>query len=159
MRLADKLRARMVVEMKSRSEYADLNNAVVNADMPNRIPYESIEHQVTQMANRTEFVGDLEIDAVSKMLNRRIDVHSAEGLVRTYGEKFVQNPPYSLMFTVLGANVGHYDCLLIPLPKPLITPEIISHLTNLKSRAKRSCATASTVLTSTPYKENLRKKQ
>ena len=109
---ADELRAACVQKM---CENTDFDVSIVNADMPPHIRYESVEARIREMAKTDHLPGELEIIALSKVLGRSISVLKPDfSVLRKYDAPHTGSAtsPLYVTFTVLGQDVGHYECAL-----------------------------------------------
>jgi hypothetical protein len=112
-RIFDSLRSKMVSNILDNFDlYANLGKELVNADLPQRLCYESIEDRVASMANPTEMVGEIEITATARCLQRPVHVYIGERPTK-FGTEFVTEPPITLKYTNQGEDVGHYEALVL----------------------------------------------
>ena len=104
------------------------------------------------MAKQTEMVGEIEIIATTKSLQRTIEVFVDTSKI-VYGREFsATKPPIRLQFLAGVNDAGHYICI-IP-GNTFITPQILSPVRNFNHQ-QRGLTTRSEILTSSPYKRRL----
>ncbi|KAL8625365.1 hypothetical protein ACOMHN_044508 [Nucella lapillus] len=171
---ADGLRARVISYMCSHfSDYADVDEHTLNADLPPWIHFSTVEKRIAAMAEPQSLPGELEICATSKVLNKQIIVINSNNVViQRSGQG--DNSPLIVQFTSFGEDVGHYDCVIkntAPTETSSTTSnpnesimEIINDLSPIpKMQPKRKSAgrkrEVAEVLTSSPYKAKLVERQ
>ena len=108
---SDELRAKMVSYMCTHvSNCSDLQGDAVNADLPPRIRFASVQERIAAMADPTCMPGELEINATSVILDRPICVMSKNNsVISIYGVNSTE--PLFVQFESVGQDVEHYDCL------------------------------------------------
>lgn len=113
------------------------------------------------MAHPSEMVGELSIIATTKTLRRPIRIMTSNGAVK-YGDAIVNSEPFTVWFTKLGEDVGHYDCVIPThvnaIPVLSVTPRVGFSLPEpiIKENNRRS--NRSELITSSSYKAQLEKK-
>ena len=171
---ADGLRAQVVSYMCNHfSDYADLDEHTLNADLPPWIHFPTVEKRIEAMADPKSLPGELEICATSKVLDKQIIVINSNNVViQRYGQG--EESPLIVRFTSVGDDVGHYDCIIkntAPTETSSTTSnpnesirEMINNLSPIpKMQPKRKSARrkreVAEVLTSSPYKAKLVERQ
>ena len=141
---ADTLRARVIRHMYEHfDDYRNIDEHVANADLPNNKHYGSIEDRTEAMASQREMVGEIEIIATSKFLQRAIEVFVGTWKI-VYGAEFSADKSAIRVQYIASANyAGH--CKAIP-GNTLITPQILSPVSNFKHQNRRQ-TTRSEILT------------
>ncbi|XP_076455493.1 uncharacterized protein LOC143290089 [Babylonia areolata] len=117
---ADEMRAACVQKMCENLGSAPFDASIVNADMPPHVRYDSMENRIQEMAKSDHMPGELEIIALSKVLGRSIVILKEDNTILTqYAAAHTSGTtlPLYVMFTVLGQDVGHYDCALASLSR------------------------------------------
>ena len=153
---ADSLRAKTINHMLSNNENFHHLSAAVNSDMPSSVAFCFLEDRILHMANPTSPVGEMEISALSEVLQQPIHIINAEtGSVVKYKEgSFPLAQPVSLLYSPHGDNAGHYDCAA----ESAVSVALISPACNVapKKLAKRKARkTEAEIVTSSPYKRKL----
>ena len=138
---ADTLRARVIRHMYE--HFDDYRN--IDEHVANNKHYGSIEDRTEAMASQTEMVGEIEIIATSKCLQRAI-----EGFVGTW-KISADKSALRVQYIASANDAGHYNA--IP-GNTLITPQILSPVSNFKHQNRRQ-KTRSEILTASPYKRRL----
>ena len=146
---ADSLRAKVVRYMCEHfDDYRHIDKHAANADLPEHKHYGSIEERTEAMAKQTEMVGEIEIIATTKSLQRTIEVFVDTSKI-VYGREFSATKlPIRLQFLAGVNDAGHYNCI-IP-GNTFITPQILSPVRNFNHQ-QRGLTTRSEILTSSPY--------
>ena len=96
-------------------QYSEIQEDVINADMPPMIRYNTMHERIEAMAKPTEMVGEFEIIAACEAIERAIFIFSVDqnqGHLLKYGEQFQLHPPLMIRYTSLAPEVGHYECVL-----------------------------------------------
>ena len=108
---SDGLRSRVISAMCTHfAMYENIDEHIVNADLPRTMRYESIQDRIASMAESTEMVGEIEIIATCRTLQRRIYIACNDAVFK-YGSEYDDQEPLWLKLTKMGEDVGHYDCL------------------------------------------------
>lgn len=171
---ADGLRARAISYMCSHfSDYADLDEHTLNADLPPWIHFSTVEERIAAMAEPQSLPGELEICATSKVINKQIIVINSNNVViQRYGQG--DNSPLIVQFTSIGEDVGHFDCVIkntAPTETSSTTSnpndsimDIINSLSPIpnmhpKRKSGGRKREVAEVLTSSPYKAKLMERQ
>ena len=114
--LSDQLRASMVNHMLNNiNDYIDLDNAVLNADMPTNLHCDSITDRLTLVSKHDSSVGELEIQATANMLRKTIIVVNEQfDNINVYNDLYNRHIDncITLRFLQLGEYVGHYEAIL-----------------------------------------------
>ena len=162
---ADELRAKVVKYMREHLGQFPGEDALINADMPAYVHYSSFGECIQAMSEPKTMPGEYEIIATSKTLERVIVIEDISGTeTNRYGCAYSDNgTPLVVKYTRLGNDVGHYECVLrvcdsCPNPFQQILQQL-SPLPKASEMRKRTRKTESAaLLTSSPYKEDLMKR-
>lgn len=113
---SDSLRAQLIQYMCDNfSNFDEIHGDMLNADMPQKLRYHSLEERLATMANPTEMPGEFEIATTCNVIRRPIIVTDQNNdVISKYGEQdFGQAAPLYICFSQLHEDVGHFDCCLM----------------------------------------------
>lgn len=159
---ADALQSNTIVHMLDNvGLYENIDERKVNADLPQRLCYASIEDRIASMANPSEIIGDIEIVATARCLQRPVHVCVGESVLE-FGTEFQESGAIMLKYINLSEDAGHCEAL-VPitgqltdqpeLVRKVTTPAIMSPIPKPAiSRVKRR-TTKSEIINSSPYKK------
>lgn len=179
---ADELRARVTTHMcENIDNFSTLEGDAINADLPRRLRYTSVNDRILAMADPVAMPGELELVSTAKVLNRSIYVLKRENVAisRYAVDECLGEDPLFVLFESVGEDVSHYDCLIHAenteenQAKAPSSPErsenqrdiaslieSISPVPKLLPCKKRTRkAESAAILTSSPYKQSLQEKK
>ncbi|MEW8542637.1 MAG: hypothetical protein AB2693_03805 [Candidatus Thiodiazotropha sp.] len=112
---SDELRARVISYMcENIDDYSVLEGDAINADLPQRLHYSSVNDRILAMADPLAMPGELELISTAKVLHRPIFVVNIDGVVISHYDinGSLGDAPLYVQFESVGEDVGHYDCLI-----------------------------------------------
>ena len=166
------------------SDYDDLDQTTINADLPSHLRYNCVEDRILSMCEASTMPGELELIAVSKVLQRPIFIMDEHNMVISqYGVTYLEEStsPLLVLYTKVADDVGHYESLVVSpvdpqdndhtseeveavdtAPPPVASKsvrdliQVLSPLPKLKElRSRKRKAESSALLTSSPYQQAL----
>ena len=92
---------------KNSDEYEDMDQDVLNLDMPSHVRFQCNKHCINAMSKLNTMPEELEIIAMTNMLKKILKIlkHSGE-IIKVYGSDY-KTSPIVLQFTDIGKYVGH----------------------------------------------------
>ena len=163
---ADQLRMKTVHYMKNNiQQYENVDSAMLNADMPNadmpnHIHFLTINDRIQAMQDAKAMIGEFEIIAATEVLSRKIQIEDRDGkLINVYGTQFNSNPPLILQYTSMDNDAGHYDCVISTSSIQDVIRSISPLPKAMKPRTRTRRSESAKLITASPYKEALLKKQ
>ena len=153
------------------NDFSMLDGEALNADLPQRIRYSSLNDRILDIAIPTTMPGEMEIVCLAKVLQTPIHVVGEDNMfISRYGDDAIGNSPLTVRYRRVGEDVGHYDCLLrnnmnrsFEQVNASETRDIIHGISPLPKRlpkkTKRAIKTESAaILTSSPYQKSLQER-
>lgn len=154
---ADNLRT-MTISHMCENLHLEPSAAELNADMPQRLRFQTVAERILHMSNPKSMVGELEIQATAAALKRAVHVIiDGTGHVSKYNETAqCDERPVAVKFIPNGDS-GHYEgTVLSTIPMPTTVPPRICFISPLPRRVaatkRRPMSSKSNILTSSPYK-------
>ena len=169
---SDALRVQLITYMcEHANDFSMLDGEVLNADLPQRIRYSSLNDRILDNAIPTTMPEEMEIVCLAKVLKNLIHVVGEDDMfISRYGDDAIGNSPLTVRYRRVGEDVGHYDCLLrnnmnrsFEQVNASETRDIIHGISPLPKRlpmkTKRARKTESAaILTSSPYQKSLQER-
>lgn len=155
---ADNLRTTVITHMCEHLD-AEPGAAVLSADMPARIQFHSVAERILHMSDQKSMVGELEIQATAKVLDRPVHVVmvGTDHISKYNASDNCTNDPVIVKY-IPHADAGHYEAMV-----RLAAPRIIdlSPIPRVVGGSKRKTpeSSKSHLFTSSPYKNNLEQKK
>ncbi|XP_070208116.1 uncharacterized protein [Littorina saxatilis] len=155
---ADNLRTTVITHMCEHLD-AEPGAAVLSADMPARIQFRTVAERILHMSDPKSMVGELEIQATAKVLDRPVHVVvvGTDHVSEYNASDNCTNDPVIVKY-IPNADAGHYEAMV-----RLAAPRVIdlSPLPRVVGGNKRKTpeSSKSHLFTSSPYKSNLERKK
>ena len=152
---ADNLRT-MVISHMCEKVCVEADAAVLSADMPEHLQFNTLAEHIVHMSDPKSMVGELEVQNTAEVLGRPIHVTIAPGNhIVEYVPKNVCDKDPLLVKYLPHQDAGHYECIV----GLSVTIRDISPLPNIYGSKRNISGSKSQILTSSPYKDALELKK